>query len=165
MRSPVFRRNQHGAIAIEFAVLFSVFFAVLYAIIAYSIPLLLLLTFKQVAADAARATIAVDPAAENATYKGNLESQVLTVIGRSWIANTKWYAPCSSNTDDAAAGDGDGDGDNYSKLTKDRTLTVCIRYVSDNYNDNPIVPTLTLPIVGQIPRLPELIEGRSTIRL
>ena len=152
MHPPVFRRAQRGAVAIEFAMLFVVFFAVLYAIIAYSIPLLLMLTFKQVAADAARATIAVDPAFGN--YQTNLETQVQARIDESWIANTGWYAACPS-TDDK-----------YSKLAANgRTLTVCIRYKNPNYNNEPIVPTLTLPGIGQIPRLPDLIEGSSTIRL
>lgn len=150
MHPPALRRNQHGAVAIEFAVLFSIFFAVLYAIIAYSLPLLLMLTFKQVAADAARATIAVDPAAGN--YERNLETQVKAVIDKSWIGNTGWYASCS-DTD-------------YSNLAiNGRTLTVCIRYKNDNYSSDPIVPALPLPGIGQIPRLPELIEGTSTIRL
>ncbi|TKA92764.1 TadE/TadG family type IV pilus assembly protein [Halopseudomonas bauzanensis] len=153
MRSPVFRRKQHGAVAIEFAVLFSVFFAVLYAIIAYSMPLLLMLTFRQVAADAARATIAVDPAAGN--YEINLENRVNTIIDESWISNTGWYTNCPSES-----------GTGYSHLAANgRTLTVCIRYKNDNYNNDPIVPVLHLPGIGQIPRLPELIEGRSTIRL
>ena len=46
------RKTQQGAVAIEFAMLFAVFFVVVYGIIAYSIPMLLLLTFKQVSADA-----------------------------------------------------------------------------------------------------------------
>lgn len=158
MRPPVFHRDQRGAVAIEFAVLFSIFFAVLYAIIAYSLPLLLLLTFKQVAADAARATVAVDPAVEN--YRDNLEAQVRAEIEKSWIANTEWYTHCPPSDNESSGDDG------YSKLAANgRTLTVCIRYTSDNYDDNPIVPALTLPIIGQIPRLPQLIEGTSTIRL
>ena len=54
------RKTQRGAVAIEFAMLFAVFFVVVYGIIAYSIPMLLLLTFKQVSADAARATLQAD---------------------------------------------------------------------------------------------------------
>lgn len=152
MRSPAWRRHQHGAVAIEFAVLFSIFFAVLYAIIAYSLPLLLMLTFKQVAADAARAAVAVDPAAQGG-YALNLEKRVKQVIeAESWIGNTSWYATC------------DGHEGSFSKLDG-RTLSVCIRYKHPNYNAEPIAPVLSLPGIGQIPRLPDLIEGRSSIRL
>lgn len=158
MRPPAFHRNQHGAVAIEFAVLFGIFFAVLYAIIAYSMPLLLMLTFKQVAADAARATIAVDPAAEG-NYAVNLENRVQEIIAGSWLDKTNWHASCDTGGQEPS-------GQGYSVLADNgRTLTVCIRYKSVNYNSDPIVPALELPVIGQIPRLPELIEGRSTIRL
>jgi len=156
MRSPVYRKSQHGAVAIEFAVLFGIFFAILYAIIAYSLPLLLMLTFKQVAADAARAAIAVDPAAGE--YAVLLEERVKSVVegdeDGSWIRHTDWYAPCPGY-------------DGFSKRPEgSNTLTVCIDYKTDNYNNDPIIPPLpSLPGIGTIPRLPNSIQGSSTIRL
>lgn len=77
--------KQRGAIAIEFAVLFLAFFMILYAIIAYSIPLLLILTFKQVSSDAGRAAIKVDQALPEAQYIQAVGKEVTRVIDSSWL--------------------------------------------------------------------------------
>jgi hypothetical protein len=78
-------KKQRGAIAIEFAVLFLAFFMILYAIIAYSIPLLLILTFKQVSSDAGRAAIKVDQALPDAQYVQVVGKEVTRVIDSSWL--------------------------------------------------------------------------------
>lgn len=83
------RHRQRGATAIEFASLFGLFFLMLYAIMTYSIPLLLMLTFKQISADAARAAVRVDPAQEAAVYSQVISREISLVIDQSWLP-TSW---------------------------------------------------------------------------
>ncbi|QLF93154.1 hypothetical protein HW090_08105 [Pseudomonas sp. ABC1] len=138
-------RRQRGATAIEFVVLFGVFFGVLYSVIAYSVPLLLMLTFQHMAAEAARSAIAVAPGHEE-----KIEAHISSTFQRSWLK--RWYGPCSQGT--------------YGQFDADRRrLTVCVGYSVEDYRTAPIVPVLQLPLVGSIPRLPARIEGRSSIQL
>ena len=89
-RSSKGRRNtnlekQRGAIAIEFAALFAVFFIILYAVMAYSLPLLLTLTFKQLSSDAGRAAIKVDQALPDTEYIAVVAREVTRVVDSSWL--------------------------------------------------------------------------------
>ncbi|WGK61764.1 pilus assembly protein [Halopseudomonas sp. SMJS2] len=168
------RRQQHGAVAIEFAVLFLAFFTVLYAIIAYSVPLLLTLTFNQLSADAARAVVKVDPAIGQARYAQAVSNVIKSEVESSWLPENWRGDGCDNppvNT-----------GLTWVKLetpygflateslgTVERVqLHVCLQR---EYNkDNAIIPILT--VFGlDIPSLPQdesgntTLRGRSTIRL
>ncbi|MCT7655140.1 pilus assembly protein [Oceanimonas sp. NS1] len=69
--------------AIEFAVLFTLFFTLVYGILAYSLPLLLEISFRQLSSEAARAILKVDPAAKN--YSELLSREVTLSINNSWL--------------------------------------------------------------------------------
>src|SRR5690606_36691626 len=81
-------RRQQGAVAIEFAVLFMVFFAVLYAVIAYSIPLLLTLTFNHLSAEATRAAVRIDPASGLAASKQSVSKLVQDTVATTWLSRS-----------------------------------------------------------------------------
>src|SRR5690554_6556984 len=94
-------KRQRGAITIEFAALFVLFFTLIYATIAYSIPMLLTLTFKHVTADAGRAAIRVDPALASDAYSIIISREVTAAIDASWLPRA-WFdgncpAPDSNN--------------------------------------------------------------------
>ena len=68
-------KKQKGAAAIEFALVFVIFFAVLYGVVSYSLPLLLVQSFNNATAEAARRGMAV--ALEPATgYEAALKKEV-----------------------------------------------------------------------------------------
>ena len=54
-------RKQKGAAAIEFALVFVIFFAVFYGMLSYSLPLLLMQSFHQAAAEGVRRSVSLDP--------------------------------------------------------------------------------------------------------
>jgi hypothetical protein len=43
------------------------------------------------------------------------------------------------------------------------TLTVTVIYTG--YTSNPLIPILTLPAIGQVPKLPANLAGRAVIEL
>ncbi|KAB0546855.1 pilus assembly protein [Pseudomonas argentinensis] len=176
-------KSQQGAVAIEFAMLFAVFFVVVYAIIAYSLPMLLMLTFKQVSADAARATLQVDPG--NAAYSQLLSREITAVVQRSWLPEGWRSGDCPAPEQDAAglnwsplpghAGQpsyGNIALDNRDPLAPRYVLHVCLqrRYNPDGASEQrAIVPTLRLLGIS-IPGLPEengevVIRGATTVTL
>ncbi|OLU31668.1 TadE family protein [Pseudomonas sp. PA27(2017)] len=177
------KSSQLGAVAIEFAMLFAVFFVVVYGIIAYSIPMLLLLTFKQVSADAARATLQVDPG--NAAYTQLISREVTAVVQRSWLPESWRGGNCPAPEQDAAglnwsplpSHDGQPSYGNIALDNRDPAapryvLHVCLQrgYNHDGPSDQrAIVPTLRLLGIT-IPSLPEdngevVIRGATTVTL
>ncbi len=175
--------SQRGAVAIEFAVLFGVFFVVVYAIIAYSIPMLLMLTFKQVSADAARATLQVDPG--NAAYTQLLSREITRVVERSWLPDSWLGGNCPPPEQDAAGFSwtslpGQNGHPSYGNIALDArdpdapryVLHVCLQrlYNREGASDQrAIVPTLRLLGIS-IPSLPEeggnvVIRGATTVTL
>lgn len=84
------KQGQKGSISIEFAILFSVFFVVLYAIIAYSIPLLLMLSLRHTAAEAANAALQVDPYLSKATYLEKLNQQISGTVNGTLMGSKTW---------------------------------------------------------------------------
>nr|WP_312973183.1 TadE/TadG family type IV pilus assembly protein [Pseudomonas sp.] len=177
------RKTQQGAVAIEFAMLFAVFFVVVYGIIAYSIPMLLLLTFKQVSADAARATLRVDPG--NAAYSQLLSREITAVVQRSWLPESWRSGDCPAPEQDAAGLDwsplpGHDGQPSYGNIALDNRNPSAPRYVlhvclQRGYNhagpsdQRAILPTLRLLGIS-IPSLPEengevVIRGATTVTL
>lgn len=175
---PFKKQNQRGAVAIEFAMLFLVFFMIVYAIIAYSIPLLLSLSFKHVSADAARAVVRVSPDLQTTEYIARINQQVHEVVTDSWLPPDWVQGRCPQP--DTEAGwvalpsiEGQSFG-HYRELrpalfSQPRYhLNICLQR---EYNkDNAIIPILT--VFGlDIPSLPQdeggntTLRGRSTIRL
>lgn len=176
-------KRQRGAVAIEFAMLFGVFFVVVYAIIAYSIPMLLMLTFKQVTADAARATLQVDPA--NAAYTQLLSREITRVVERSWLPQSWRSGNCPAPAQDEAGFSwaslpGHDGQPSYGHIALDArnpsapryVLHVCVQrlYNREGASDQrAIVPTLRL-FGTSIPSLPAeggnvVIRGATTVTL
>ena len=170
VRRPTEARKQHGAVAIEFAVIFLVFFTVLYAIIAYSIPFLLTLSFKHISADAAREAVRVSPTVQN--YPGRVSQQIYETIDNSWL-------PADWRQDDCPAPDSDWirlpphQGRSYGHYRMESAptryhLNVCLQRAYSKAT--AIIPILTVFGVD-IPSLPKdengqtFLRGRTTIRL
>jgi len=150
-------KRQAGATAIEFAILFTVFFVVLYGVIAFSLPLAIQSALQHLASEASRSAIKVDGKGLTAEeYETNLKAFLTDELNqsKSWLPRA-WYNGCNG-PDDFVTVDSD-------------TATICIRYRgpdgNPNYNDSPIAPVLVLPVVGTVPRTPDVLEGRSSIQV
>lgn len=143
-----------GAVAIEFALIFSLLFALFYAIVSYALPLLMMQAFNAAAADGARAAVKVilndDEEACPASYRETVEADAEAEA----TARLAWLQPLMYKTS----------GDPVSAtVNNDCVLTVRVAY--PNYLDNPPIPVLTLPGIGDIPRLPDELASEATIRL
>ncbi len=170
-------KHQQGSVAIELAALFAVFFVTFYAILAYSIPMLLTLSFRQISADAARATIKVDPAAAN--YTQAVSQEVTETINASWLPD-KWRdggCPAPDNNDWAALPGSPSYGyfrvDNGLPGDPRYLLHVCLQRKynrSGADNEIAIIPPLDL-LIFSVPSLPTdkngdtILRGQSVIRL
>ncbi|WP_282809611.1 TadE/TadG family type IV pilus assembly protein [Thauera humireducens] len=145
-------RRQHGAAAIEFAAVFVVFFLFFYAIVGYYLPLMIMATYEEVAADALRAAIRQDfrrlDATEQAAELARAETRALREIRTAWLPEA-WAVPC------------DGYGGHFLRVANgNREWSVCLRHTAPQ----TIMPQLSL-LGATIPALPGELRGEAKIRL
>lgn len=141
--APVSARLQRGAAAMEFAIVFVLVFAVFYAMVSYAFPLLMLQTFNTASSQSVRAAIKADPSDDdfvsNATALASAEAtRQLAVLPNVILRNV-----------------------NVSTSVANSRVTVRIAY--PNYRSNPVIPILTLPLIGQVPNVPQDISAEATL--
>ncbi len=140
-------RKQKGAAAIEFALVFAIFFAVFYGLISYTLPLLLMQSFNQAAAEAVRQAMAVDPVSAGNAYSTQLTQRAKDTV----VAQLNWIPPSFQFSS------------NYISATyTGTTLTVAINYPTSNLYS--VFPALVLPGVGTVPSLPTSLSARSSLQ-
>ena len=142
-------RKQKGAAAIEFALVFGIFFAVFYGLISYSLPLLLMQSFNQAAAEAVRQAMAVDPIAAGNNYATQVTDRAKTTV----ITQLNWIPPSFQFSSDLISA-------TYVDAT--RTLTVTITYPTNKIYS--VFPALVVPGVGTVPNLPTYLTARSSLQ-
>lgn len=152
LRGPGHRR-QRGAAAIEFALIFILFFVLFYAIVAYSLAMLLMQGLTQAAEEGVRAAIAVNPLsyASNSAYMASVEA---TARNRASAALS--WLPAKARQQVV-------DGNHITANMSNSVVTVTVTY--PNYATNGLVPTLTIPLVGAVPRMPTDLVGQASLQI
>ena len=140
-------RKQKGAAAIEFALVFGIFFAVFYGLISYSLPMLLMQSFNQAAAEAVRQAMAVDPVAAGTAYGTQVTDRAKTTA----ILQLGWIPPSFQFTDDLITATYNG-----------TTLTVTIKYPTSRLYS--VFPALVVPGIGTVPNLPANLTAISSLQ-
>jgi Flp pilus assembly protein TadG len=147
---------EKGAVAIEFMLLFMLFFALFYAMVNYAMVMLMQSAFAHAAEEGARAAIAVDRLAfaNNLAYlSSGVDPKVRSVVGDA----LNWL-PAKSR--DKVLGSGNSQ---VQLSMSGNQLTVSVVY--SGYAADPLIPILTLPIIGQIPKVPADLAGTAVIEL
>lgn len=139
-------RRQRGAAAIEFAAVFVIFFAIFYGVVSYSLPLLMVQSFNAAASEAVRRSVALSPGVAN--YSTLVSAQAETVL----LKQLEWMP--------SALGFSSSD---YSVAFNGTTLTVSINYPKSKLTR--VLPFLTLPVIGEVPRLPTNLSAQASIQL
>lgn len=141
-------RRQKGAAAIEFAAVFVIFFGVFYALVSYSLPLLMMQSFNAAASEAVRRSVALSPSIGTATYATQVVTQAKTTVQ----SQLNWM-PASLNF---AASD-------IQVTFTSGLLTVAINYPKSKLTQ--VLPLLTLPVIGEVPRLPTYLSAQASLQL
>jgi len=140
-------RKQKGAAAIEFALVFMIFFAVLYGVVSYSLPLLLVQSFNNATAEAARRGMAVDPETKD-DYASTVEKVIEEVLAQKldWVPEA---------VERGLSLDG-----GYAPSTKQ----IFAKVTFDTNELNSIMPVLNLGVVT-VPDLPKSLIAESRIQV
>ena len=139
-------RKQKGAAAIEFALVFVVFFAVFYGMLSYSLPLLLMQSFHQAAAEGVRRSVSLDPTTPGYSALVVQRAKDAAQAQLNWIPGSLKFLP----------------GYITATYTNNNLLTVKITYPSANIK--AVLPALVLPGVGTVPNLPINLTATSSLQ-
>ncbi|KNX80228.1 pilus assembly protein TadE [Pseudomonas sp. 250J] len=140
--------RQKGAAAIEFVAVFMVFFAVFYGLVSYALPMLMLQSFNQASSEAVRRCVAVDPTSQ--TYELDVQGLARQVIGQqlAWMPSALGFSVLT---------------DTRVTVGADKVLTVVIDYPRSRLTQ--VLPTLVLPVVGDVPKLPARLQAQASLQL
>ncbi|MAT64079.1 MAG: pilus assembly protein TadE [Gammaproteobacteria bacterium] len=151
-------RHQRGSTALEFALLFLPMFALFYAIVSYGLVFLLMESFSSAAEGGARAAVAVDPTAYTDT-DDYLNNGVIPVVRDQVAAQLGWLPDSIKGVVLGA----DNQNVQVSLDSSNQVLTVEVGY--EDYHASPVIPMLTLPMIGTLPKVPAELGSRATVRL
>lgn len=149
-------KRQRGAAAIEFALIFIPMFALFYALVSYGLVMALMQGMTLAAEEGARAAIAVDPGsfASTSEYMDNgVIPQVRARVGQSldWLpAGIKSHVLGEGNS-------------RVEVVLSGNVLQVTVRYA--DYAATPLIPMLTLPGIGPVPRLGNELLAQANVNL
>ena len=138
-------QKQRGVVAIEFALIFPVLFAVVYAIMSYGMAFFILQSFTYAAEDALRAALATECNASTCTV-----AELKPVVTTQVLNSLDWLSVSIVNEAVAANDFFTCDADMLCKVRLSAT---------------PVLPGITLPLVGEIPDLPDRLVGIASLRM
>ncbi|GBG15886.1 argininosuccinate synthase [Novimethylophilus kurashikiensis] len=148
--------RQRGAAAIEFGLLFLLFFTMFYALVSYGVAMMLQEGFQHAAEEGARAAIAVDPLAYSSTDAYTNNGVIPRV--RSTVGTSLWWLPSKAATHAL----GTNNGNVQVSLVNNQLI---VKVIYSNYTSDPMLPMLTLPVIGTIPKLPANLSGAAMLEL
>jgi Flp pilus assembly protein TadG len=151
-----------GAAAIEFAFIFPLFFTIFYATVSYSVTLLVQMGISNAAADGARTAIQlVDPLQFNqASFNEAAKQRVTKAVqaSLSWLSDAQVAAIVANIKITPAPDPGNGVGSASG-------VRVNVQVQWKDYGSNPLIPSINLPLVGQVPALPQNLTGSASMLL
>lgn len=125
---------------------FVVFFAVFYGMLSYSLPLLLMQSFHQAAAEGVRRSVSLDPTTPGYSALVVQRAKDAAQAQLNWIPSSLKFLP----------------GYITATYTNNNLLTVKITYPSANIK--AVLPALVLPGVGTVPNLPTNLTATSSLQ-
>ncbi|HGA2316190.1 TPA: TadE family protein [Pseudomonas putida] len=141
-------KRQKGAAAIEFAAVFMIFFAVFYGLVSYTLPMLMLQSFNQASSEAVRRCVALDP--DSNSYSTDVQN-----LARETIRQQLQWMPAAFDFQPA--------NDTQVSLGASKLLTVTIDYPKTKLTN--VLPLLVLPLIGEVPRLPDRLRAEASLQL
>ena len=145
----ILRKRQHGSAAVEFTFVFPLLFMLVYGVITYSFLFLLTTAVHYAAQVGAEAAVAVAPSADEGEYLADIDARVRAVV----YQNLSWLSPSQLErlTIEPSFPDDDGVDD-----------TVLVRL---QFNTVGLFPVVDLPLVGPVPRFPDIVAATANANI
>lgn len=148
-------KKQKGTATIELALVFGLLFGLLWGVISYTFPLILLQTMNRAVAESMRVVATVPTTtADYQTAVRNIAVQELSAQ-MQWLPSSWTAALNLTKTDNIQF------LTNAACTSSRPSCLVAITLTYQNYKQQPIVPSITLPFIGEVPRLPNNLESSA----
>ena len=150
-------RRERGASAIEFAIVFPLFFGLIYIMVSYGLLFSLQHSITEAAKESARSAVACDPTLSTAEHETCVTNRVRSTAAAAldWLpADLRNRILGASNANVEVTFDTGAVG---------KTVEVLVQL--PDYAANPILPTLSVWPLGEIPPLPTRLAGRAVVLL
>ena len=149
-------KRQTGATAVEFALVFPLLFILFYSVVVYAYLFVLQESISFAAQEAAAAAHRVDPVAAS-DFDQAVEEQVCPRLKESlgWLTETQ-HENLGVNVCGRTAL-GEDQGGTFIQITPNNVVTVTSRLQVGN-----LFPSLSMPLIGSLPPMPELLIGSGT---
>lgn len=154
------RQGIRGAAAVEFALVFIPFFVIFYALASYALVFTLTQAMTQAAEEGARAAVAAlgpEDFPSQEAYLSNVRGQV-----RATVADTLSWLPAATRELVVGA---EGANVAVEPVDVNGALGIEVEITYPDYSANPLVPLLTFPVFGAVPRVPENLVARAVVTL
>lgn len=149
------RKAQQGAAAIELALVFSLLFTLLWGVISYTFPLILLQAMNKATAEAIR--VAATVPGTSADYEGAVKAIAAQELDAQmkWLP-AGWVGPLATTSLTNISF-----SSNAACPPSRPACLVTVRLRYSDYENQPIVPSITLPGIGTIPQVPQHLEATA----
>ena len=150
-------RRERGASAIEFAIVFPLFFGLIYIMVSYGLLFSLQHSITEAARESARAAVACDPTLTTSEHETCVTDRVRATAAAAldWLpSDLRTRILGASNANVEVTFDSGAIG-----------KTVHVTVELPDYASNPILPTLSVWPLGEIPPLPSRLAGRAVVLL
>ena len=151
---PIRRRQQRGATATEFALVFPLLFLLLYGLIVYAYVFLINESITFVAQEAAEAAVAVNP---DAQPSGAYQAQVTQRVRTTAVDLLGWLP--ANQRERVVGSTGERVQVQFETSGGQDVVRIDLQFDLDG-----LFPTVRLPLVGQVPPMPESL-GANAIAL
>jgi Flp pilus assembly protein TadG len=155
------RRRERGASAIEFAIVFPLFFGLIYIMVSYGLLFTLQHSITEAAKESARATVACDPTL--AQTDQDAYDACVTNRARATAAAALDWLPTELRNRILGASNDQVQVTFETDAVAGKTVEVLVEL--PDYAADPILPTLSLWPLGEIPPLPDRLAGRAVVLL
>lgn len=149
------KQSERGVATIEFALVFSLLFFVFWGIVSYTFPLLVLQTMNRAVSEATRVAAEESPLQTEFVTIATAAASAELTQQLAWLP-TGWRTPITQSVT--------FEPNPQCSLARPNCLLV-IQLTYPNYLTNPIVPVLTLPGLGPVPRVPNNLIARTSLLL
>jgi len=149
------KQTKRGVATIEFALVFSLLFFVFWGIVSYTFPLIVLQTMNRAVSEATRVAAEESPLQTNFATIATAAASAELTQQLAWLP-TGWRTPITQSVTFEA--------NPQCTLARPNCLLV-IQLTYPNYLSNPIVPSITLPGLGPVPRVPNNLIARASLLL
>ncbi len=148
-------KKQQGVATIEFALVFTVVFLVFWGIVSYTFPLIVLQSMNQAVAEGARVAAEESPLQTNFIEIASAAAADEIAQQLAWLP-AGWRTPITQSISFNPSPE--------CSLARPNCLLV-VETIYPNYVGNPIVPIISLPGLGPVPRVPNDLVARASILL